>query len=77
MMSQVQCAVRTAQKGVEKEVNKKGKRALSFTAVVPWRFRARRRGAGRRVQCPLIHEELWSWFVGRLHKTRGELALSC
>ena len=69
--SQVQCAVRTAEKGVEKEVNKKGKRALSFTSVVPWRFRARRRGAGRRVRCPLIHEELWSWFVDRLHKTRG------
>ena len=64
---QVKCAVRTAQGGLERELNPSGQ-TLSYGFMVPSRFRKRRRGGGRRVLCPIISEELWSWFVDRLKK---------
>ena len=71
MKNEIYCAVKNVEKSAEQDVNRKGKPAASCVSKVPWRFRARRWGAGRRVKCPWIHEELWSWFVDRLNKTRG------
>ena len=39
---------------------------MAYGKVVAARERRRRKGAGGQVKCPIIHEELWSWFVDRL-----------
>ena len=46
---------------------------MKLEEQVPERCRKRRKGGGRNMQCPIIGEELWSWFVDRLSLCRGRV----
>ena len=66
------CAVRAAQGGTYKLKNQRGK-TQTWGAVVPARSRLRRRGGGKKPKCPIMGEELWSWFVERLRSCPGRI----
>ena len=66
-LAQTKCAVRTAQAGTEKYQNRRGKVPLAWKGKATVSGRKRRKGGGRGPKCPVIGEELWSWFVDRLN----------
>ena len=70
---QLRCAVETAKAGWERERNRQGTRALARSRVVPPHRRKRRGSGPRNVKCPVISEELWSWFVDRLRNCPGRV----
>ena len=72
-LQQIKCAVRTAQNGVEKYRNNKGKQSLFWRRHVVASLRRRRKGGGRTPMCLVLGEELWSWYVDRLHRRPGRI----
>ena len=71
---QLRCAVRTAQNGVEKYRNRSGKKPLRLSSQgVASGSRRRRKGGGGKPKAPIIMEELWAWFVDRLHSCPGRV----
>ena len=64
---EVRSAVRAATLGEVRTTGVKGTAQKCWHRVVPARNRLRRAGAGRPVLSPEVGDELWSWFVDRLH----------
>ena len=74
MCKQLRGAVRTAEgRDYERERNRRGKRLLAHTRPVAPHNRKRRFSGPRNVKCPAIGEEVWSWFVDRLHTCPGRV----
>ena len=73
LRKQLYCAVRTATGGRERECNRQGQQKRARARVVPARMKKRRVLGPRNVKCPVISEELWSWFVQRLRTCPGRI----
>ena len=73
MRKQLKGAVRTALGGQEQYRGRQGRKALARQKVINPRMRKRRSFGPRNVKCPIISEELWSWFVDRLHAVPGRV----
>ena len=72
--SQIKCAVRTAQGGIEKVKQQQGKKSMTCTAGISSRSRKRRKGGGARQKCAVLWEELWAWYVDRLRTCPGRIS---
>ena len=45
-----------------------------FYEVFSWQLRQRKRGGGRARHCPVLGEEVWSWFVDRLSTRKARVS---
>ena len=63
---QVRSALRHSQGWKEKEKGRQGTQRVCWEQQVAPQIRQRKQGGGRARRCPIIGEELWSWFVDRI-----------
>ena len=72
--NQVRAAMRHARGWQEQEKRRHGKRAMLLEKQVAPGIRQRKKGGGRQSRCPIIGEELWSWFVDRLSACQSRVS---
>ena len=70
---QVKAAARV-QGWQEREKGRQGKQQLKWEKLVPRQLRQRKRGGGRLRHCPVVGEEVWSWFVDRLSTRKARVS---
>ena len=58
----------------EREKGRQGKQQLKWEELVPRQLRQRKRGGGRARHCPVVGEEVWSWFVDRLSTRKARVS---